>query len=202
MDKLIKKTIIYFQKIFIDMKERPKDLNLLAKQIFVDNTVKGFHDKEYSDEHYLMLVITELSEAVNADRLNRKADLNSFDRYMELVWTLEDCFLREIKDTIDEKLADAVIRLLDLAGLREIDFCVRDYESYSKYKKYSFWEAIFYVTILLSKYYRPHQLAHIIKEAIWEIEDLCQQYNIDLWRIVELKLEYNKLRFHKHGKGY
>ena len=28
----------------------------------------GFHDKEYSDKHWLMLIITEISEAVDADR--------------------------------------------------------------------------------------------------------------------------------------
>lgn len=31
----------------------------------------GFHDKELSNEHCLMLVITELSEAVEADRKGR-----------------------------------------------------------------------------------------------------------------------------------
>lgn len=34
-----------------------------------DNSCKhGFHDKKYSDEHFLMLIITEIGEAVNADR--------------------------------------------------------------------------------------------------------------------------------------
>ena len=38
----------------------------------------GFHDKELSNEHCLMLVITELSEAVEADRKDKYADIGLF----------------------------------------------------------------------------------------------------------------------------
>lgn len=44
------------------------DLNTLSKEVFKANKAKGFHDVEVSNETLLMLVITELSEAVEADR--------------------------------------------------------------------------------------------------------------------------------------
>lgn len=41
----------------------------------------GFHDKELSNEHCLMLVITELSEAVEADRKDKYADIGMFKEW-------------------------------------------------------------------------------------------------------------------------
>ena len=44
------------------------DLNKLRDRAYRCACEHGFHDKEYSDAHFLMLVITEISEAVDADR--------------------------------------------------------------------------------------------------------------------------------------
>ena len=47
-----------------------KDVNLneLAKKAFESAKAKGFHDEKHTDGHWLMLVMCELAEAVEADR--------------------------------------------------------------------------------------------------------------------------------------
>ena len=50
------------------------DFNELAKRAFENARAKGFHDVERKDNHWLMLVVCELAEAVEADRSGRRAD--------------------------------------------------------------------------------------------------------------------------------
>ncbi len=44
------------------------ELNELRDKAYKIAREHGFHEEEFSDGHYLMLVISELSEAVEADR--------------------------------------------------------------------------------------------------------------------------------------
>lgn len=57
------------------------NLNTLRDEAFKIACEHGFHDTELSNEHYLMLVITELSEAVEADRKDRHADIAKFKEW-------------------------------------------------------------------------------------------------------------------------
>lgn len=105
------------------------NLNELRDRAYKTACDHGFHDEELSNEHCLCLVISELMEAVEADRKSRHFDKEKYKigEYAECQgWlTNEEKFInvfnRYIKDTIEDELADAVIRLLDLCGLRKID---------------------------------------------------------------------------------
>lgn len=188
------------------MKERP-DLNTLSKEVFEANKAKGFHDVEQSNETLLMLVITELSEAVEADRKGKRFSLERYEYH-----TMTECqgwltpdeqfqnvFERIVKDTVEDELADAVIRLLDLAGLRgfEISNDLRMFYD----KKQTFCEDIFEIARdLLNITWGDPELS--IYEWLSSIECLCAYLNIDLWQHVSLKLKYNQTRPMKHGKNY
>lgn len=43
----------------------------------------GFHDKEYPTEHWFMLIITEIAEAVNADREEKYSDIIHLKKWKE-----------------------------------------------------------------------------------------------------------------------
>lgn len=58
--------------------KRP-DLNLLATLVHTNAVRHGWWENQLSDEHYLTLVISELAEAVEADRKDSKADKESFE---------------------------------------------------------------------------------------------------------------------------
>ena len=65
-----------------------KMLGRLLDDVFLKNYVvgsystacaNGFHDVELSIPHYLMLVVSELGEAIEADRCCRRADMIAFE---------------------------------------------------------------------------------------------------------------------------
>jgi NTP pyrophosphatase (non-canonical NTP hydrolase) len=92
-------------------------LNDAAKQIHEDAKRKGFWDSERETGTLLMLCVSELSEALEADRKGRVANLDKFDKGI----AHGDIFETYIKDTFEDELADTVIRILDLCGARGID---------------------------------------------------------------------------------
>jgi NTP pyrophosphatase (non-canonical NTP hydrolase) len=89
-------------------------LNQSALIIFQNNKAKGFWDNERNVGELLMLVTSELGEALEAHRKGRFADWSNVkdDGYG---------FASLIKDTFEDEIADAVIRLLDLSAGLGID---------------------------------------------------------------------------------
>lgn len=181
-----------------------KDLNKLSKEVFEANKAKGFHEEEHSVEHMLCLVISELMEAVEADRKGRRADM---EHYVDILGSPahkngisnEDwshLFQHTIKDTVEDELADAVIRLLDMAGALGVNITEYDceYKCISDVFTVNIYEIIYTITSFNECY--------CISYAIDMIEGLCKCLNIDLWKHVELKLKFNSLRPYKHGKNY
>lgn len=91
---------------------------------------KGFYDKPLETGTLLMLIVSELGEALEADRKGRRTSFNYAHVWNE--WINDPvcasekeealkCFKRDIKDTFEDELADAVIRIADLAGYLKID---------------------------------------------------------------------------------
>ena len=171
-----------------------RDLNKISKEIYEANKAKGFHEVKHSEEHMMCLVISELMEAVEADRNGRRADMDNFNRQYDYDWS--ENYNDYIKGSIDEELADAVIRLLDTAGALGVDANL--FNTNLSVFGNSFTEKIYDIVsgIVMNK-------ANIsIPYGIGRIEKLCSSLNIDLWQHVELKLKYNSLRPYKHGKQY
>lgn len=102
--------------------EKAKSLNELAKRIHADQVEKGFYKDERQIGTLLMLIVSELSEALEADRKGRHVDLSMKHPVMDLV-DLKDkkTFEELVKDTFEDEIADAMIRLLDLCGYLGID---------------------------------------------------------------------------------
>lgn len=101
-----------------------KGLNELSKSVFEANKKKGFWDDRKNKGEVLMLVVSELAEALEADRKSRYADVDAFNAREEEWETDEDFqidFQQCIKDTFEDEIADTMIRLLDLCGGFDID---------------------------------------------------------------------------------
>lgn len=69
----------------------------------------------------IALIQSEASEALEADRKNRHADLISMQEQMQAHGFRAEDFQRYIKDTVEDEIADTIIRLLDLCGMLDID---------------------------------------------------------------------------------
>lgn len=89
-------------------------LNELSEEIHQNNKEKGFWDNERNVGEMLMLVTSELGEAMEAHRKGRFANLEAYEEFSE---NFEDA----IKDTFEDEIADSVIRLLDMCGGLGID---------------------------------------------------------------------------------
>lgn len=86
----------------------------------LDADVKAVKDAFVAQR--LMLIVSELSEALEASRKDRKADIDGFehDQSVSSSYFKED-FERNIKDSFEDEMADATIRICDLAGWLGID---------------------------------------------------------------------------------
>jgi NTP pyrophosphatase (non-canonical NTP hydrolase) len=127
----------------------------LTERIHKNAVEKGFWKEERHFGLLLMLVNTELCEALEAHR-NRKPRAKLCDVFIEAPFNptinygdqdkkrFIELFEKDVRGTIDEEIADAVIRLIDI----------------------------------------------------------CGYYHIDIGRIIELKMFYNKTREYMHGKKY
>lgn len=116
-------------------------INELANEIYLENKAKGFWDKPRNIGELLMLVTSELAEALEADRKNKHTDNHYLQEMLVNDYSWEDSklsfttgFKRDIKDTFEDEIADAVIRLFDLAGGLNIDldFHIKHKREYNK----------------------------------------------------------------------
>lgn len=178
------------------------NLNKLRDRAYKTACEHGFHDEELSNEHCLCLVISELMEAVEAHRKGRRVRINERETY-ELIQRKKFymyAFDNYIKGSVEEELADAVIRLLDLCGLREIKLendCLDDevLEEYSHiFIGKTFTESIFNIT--------KNLIDRDISYSLIKIFGLAKHLNIDLLWHIEQKQRYNELIPYKHGKKY
>jgi len=104
-------------------------LNDSAKLIHEQNKAKGFWDSERNVGELLMLVTSELGEGMEAHRKGKFADWEAYEKALDLDWAQADdkqglknyAFKNHIKDTFEDEIADAVIRLLDAAAGLGID---------------------------------------------------------------------------------
>lgn len=101
-------------------------INELCKEAYNNAKEAGWHDEPREVGTLLMLVVSELAEAMEADRKPHHADLDYFDSG-KLPTPRTDCsdfedrFRLTIKDSFEDELADAVIRIADLCGKMGID---------------------------------------------------------------------------------
>ena len=181
------------------------NLNELRDRAYKTACNHGFHDEELSNEHCLCLVISELMEAVEADRKGMHVNRANFEYYMKQRKRDDGEFMYAfkygIKDSVEDELSDACIRLLDLAGLRGYDLDSFDYEGSDTedYSDMSFTESMFRIcSYVTDNFYRDEPFI-----LLNEIFAFCRDRNIDIFWHIKQKMKYNELRPYKHGdKSY
>lgn len=179
-------------------------LQSLSVEIHKNACNHGWHEEKHSPEHWLGLVMSEVSESVEADRCGRRAKIKMFERaasanfeegIRQRVWKhwFETC----IKDSVEDEMADVVIRLLDMA-----------YELYGddmRWKGYAAPRCQYDPEMSFVE----NAWAFVSERLSWGTSDITEaikfmfawadDIGIDLERHVELKMQYNAMRPYKHG---
>lgn len=191
------------------------NLNELRDEAYSIAKAHGWHDEELPDETYLMLIITEIAEAVQADRKDKHADVDKFKEYQtyygsflpsEEIRTIRfrEDFEAYIKNSVEDELSDVVIRCLDLAGLRniEFDYALKLMESGMKKVNKAFPVFMYECCADISNGSLA-TLARRLNVIVAAIICYCKQQGIDIEFFIEQKMKYNKLRSFRHGnKNY
>ena len=181
-----------------------------SKSIFENATKHGWHDKSISKQQYLGLIMTEVAEAVEADRNNRRANTEMMAEIMKVqaeseygltpqwydYWFM-DYYREYVKGSIEEEFADVVIRILDMA------YEIHGYKM--RWRGYYPWGDVYHEDLTFIE-----QAWHYVKEVLnWGtmnisdsvsyIFDWADHLNIDLKQHIEWKMKYNEYRSYKHG---
>lgn len=184
------------------------NLNKLRDEAYAIAKANGWHNEEHSDSHCLMLVITEIAEAVQADRKNLNADIAKFKEWQgnslplseeTRIRRFKEDFEAYIKNSVEDKLSDIVIRCLDLAGLRDFDLkevieLLKDIESIEEGKGF-----IDFCYVLSGISTCDDSTEEKIIGIIAVVLGYCGLTGIDLEFFIETKMKYNRLRSYRHG---
>jgi NTP pyrophosphatase (non-canonical NTP hydrolase) len=101
-----------------------KSLNELRDEAFAYAEKQGFHERPMNLGERLMLVVSELSEALEADRNGKHCTGNcliSSGTRLPIEVMSKEFYEAHIKGTVEEELADAIIRIAGIAGIYRID---------------------------------------------------------------------------------
>lgn len=198
------------------------NLNKLRDKAYQCAVAHGWHEENLSDEHFLCLVISELMEAVEADRKGRHADTKKFNQEMDYYIhemklygenydkAYRDTFEYYLKDSVEDELSDACIRLLDLAGLRNINLSSMSFpisnsaEHIESRRKLTFTEWCYDVASVIARYNKDYfPIGYLFVGILQEMCCISEIIGFDILWHIEQKMKYNELRPYKHGdKSY
>lgn len=190
-----------------------KELNKLKDTIYATEVAHGFHDEKHTVDHELGMVLSEIGEAIDADR-NPNAPVptqKNIDEAMELADESDEqhvafiaYFKDHIKGSVVEELADVAIRLLDLAGSMDVEFDDEDnLEGTILTSDDTLPDQLFGFSMSLDSLTFDFADGIEFADALQDITGIAKDYtHLDLWQAVRLKMLYNDMRPWLNGKKY
>lgn len=92
-------------------------ISKISKQINENAQSKGFWENGIELHKKLLLIHSEVSEAMEADRIGKHAEVVGFEteKGIDDNWRRDQKFEQHIKHSFEDELADIAIRVFDLA---------------------------------------------------------------------------------------
>jgi NTP pyrophosphatase (non-canonical NTP hydrolase) len=201
------------------MKLTGKELNELALTIHEINIEKGFWKKgqtDYDNTRIKLLVVSELFECFEAHRKGKTVDDYELHGVNELFvnyinfpndFATKANFVRNfelhVKDTIEDEIADTMIRLLDYAAFLKVDFEDLDSDISNRYFSGDFIidiDSLIDSSLFLLK--GENLQLYNIMVCYQNIVDFAAAHLINLPMNLKLKIAFNRTRDKMHGKKY
>lgn len=186
-----------------------EELNELKERVYKTAVAHGFHEEEKPDAYWLGLVMSEMGEAINADRKGRHADAVLFNDDLSKM-PFKDSFEAHIKDSVEDEIADIVIRLLDFAGLKGYTLLISGFSELPSnaiietFAGNGLAGTFFHLIGVLSDSLEDNSTEATVRVVINIISDCFDKMtggsDCDLWWFVEQKMRYNDLQPRLNGK--
>lgn len=186
-------------------------LNALKELAYKTAVEHGFHEDVKPVVFYFGLVMSEAGEAINADRKGLHADAKGFEEDEANGLPFAENFKKYIKDSVEDEIADIVIRLLDFAGLKGYELSLISCYQQSKHlvlrvlKKCGLSGVLFQLMGGLSDDLDVNCIDSVINGLLCIFSDYFGMFtgsDKDLWWFVERKMKYNEQRPMLNGKKY
>ena len=180
----------------------------LIKRAYSIAATHGFHEVDRSNAHFMMLVVSEIGEMVEADRKSRRAFVG--DKLSISDETFAEWFESNVKDTLEDELADVVIRICDFLGTRHIEPLILEETSTSDdwaylWGKNSINEQCYGLTKIITRIDEDtstDDISRLLGASLTWCFDFADFHKFDLLWHVEQKMRYNETRSIRHGKNY
>ena len=201
------------EKLGIITKE---DLEVLSKQAFESAKSKGFYSDTGIDiTFYLMFIIVEMSEALQADRKDRHGSIEDYESEIEMGRDIPTAYRNTLEGTVESEFADIAIRILSLLGSIMDSEKAEFMEDEDLIDEYKLAEFIFGLDLVEDLYRLIEKmgvcdlddspnwyLAKHLQEMLIVIFAIAHSNNINLMEHIRLKMKYNETRPYLHGYKY
>ena len=201
------------EKLGIITKE---DLEVLSKQAFESAKSKGFYSDTGIDiTFYLMFIIVEMSEALQADRKDRHGSIEDYESEIEMGRDIPTAYRNTLEGTVESEIADIAIRILSLLGSIMDSEKAEFMEDEDLIDEYKLAEFIFGLDLVEDLYRLIEKmgvcdlndspnwyLAKHLQEMLIVIFAIAHSNNINLMEHIRLKMKYNETRPYLHGYKY
>lgn len=188
------------------------ELNKLAQEIHAAAVEKGFWNVEDAMEKHIAKMHSELSEALNEDRMDRPMLYVDDIAVSEPVTDIHRFDGRK-PEGIAAELADFVMMALDYTARASMDVDgiigpkrnIMRSEMYYDYESMPLYKLVLFCHYALDKTSSPDCRSDIqagVQIMIHGVELWLEQRGVDLWQVIRLKMEYNKSRPPLHGRKY
>ena len=177
---------------------------------------KGFCNHDLDINQALMLIITEMSEAIQAQRKSRHGSIEDYNKWLGV--SDEQAYEESLEGTVESEFADIAIRIMSLLGWYDSqkviclmnDTELRKTEEYHKVEfehgNYSIPDAMYLIITRMT--YFPFSCSPAwmntlrLQEILVMVFALAHIEGIDLVEHIKLKMQYNESRPYLHGCLY
>jgi NTP pyrophosphatase (non-canonical NTP hydrolase) len=155
----------------------------------------------------ILLIQSEVSEVLEDYRMHKSLK----EIWLEPHRDYQNHTTYEKPNGIPTELADIIIRICDYAGHAGIDLDSKYKESKAnidmfgwppKWDAKDFLKSLAFINLELSNAFRvwtENENDTLLAPAILYTVEMCDKNDIDIWKAIEIKLEYNKTRAFRHG---
>lgn len=199
-----------------------KKLATLADDAFKIADKHGFYPENTEIETALMLIITEISEAVQADRHDRNGSIEDYESEIQMGRDIPAAYENSLEGTVESEFADIAIRILSLLGwlnskspikinsnsvlADEYEIGRIQYTIQNKIHKSNIAADLYRLNGKFSQFVGNESSYWFVSKTLQNILmrtfSIAHNHNIDLMEHIKLKMKYNESRPYLHGCKY